>query len=247
MSVTEQNTHESHDDHGSHGHYAEGGNHHDTPQAKHRKEHIALWLFIGGDAVFFMLELFFWFYLRANNTGGMWRAANCTKAAQAAINGAGATASNMCTDGLGNAITAPITKAAPIHTIAIAVLIVISAAFVWFMEVQARQGASRKATTPLAGLALIFVIAAIVWQIVQFQVLPFTTVDGTYASTFEFYMGSNLAHFALVLTIALGVFNRSRKGLFENGRWYQIHLSRLFWVWIAFSSAVLAAVAVLFA
>ena len=124
---------------------------------------------------------------------------------------------------------------------------IISAAFVWFAEVQARQGATRKGTSPLLGLGLLFLVGAIVWQIVQFQVLPFTTIDGAYASTFEFYMGSNLAHFAILLTVGTGIFNRSRQGKYENGNWYQLHLSRLFWVWIAFSTTLLGLVAVLFA
>jgi len=227
MSVTEHDSHV--DDHGGH-----VGGHHDTPQDRHKKEHIATWMFIGGDAVFFMLEVFMWFYLRSLNTNGMWRGTNCSKA-------------NPCTDGLGNPMTAAVPKAAALHTLAIAALMVISAAIIWFAEVQSRQGASRKTTTPLAGLALLFVIGAIVWQIVQFSILPFTTIQGTYASTFEFFMGSNLAHFALILVIGLGLVNRSRMGKFEGGHWYQLHLSRLFWVWIAASSATLAVIAVAFA
>ena len=240
MTVTEHDTH------------AEGG-HHESPQHKHKKEHIAIWLFIAGDAVFLMLELFAWFYLRTLNTNGGWRFTQCTKALSDQISGTlvGTPAFNSnaqtCTDGLGNPITHQIATAAPIHTIAIAVLMLISAAFIWFAEVQARQGATRKTTTPLAGFALLFVIGAIVWQIVQFQVLPFTTIDGTYASLFEFYMGANLAHFALILIIAQGMLFRSRAGKFENGNWYQLHLSRLFWVWVAASSALLALVTIFFA
>ena len=45
MSVTE-NAHET-ADHGA----GESG-HHESPQDRHKKEHIALWLFIGGDALF---------------------------------------------------------------------------------------------------------------------------------------------------------------------------------------------------
>jgi heme/copper-type cytochrome/quinol oxidase subunit 3 len=245
MSITEQHSQE---DHGEHqGHYDEGGDHHNSPQEKHRKEHIAVWLFIFGDVVFFLLEIFYWFYLRANNTAGMWRGAACTKGAIAVINGAGPTAKNECTDGLGNAITHIIPKASAVDTIVIVALMLISAGIIWFTEVQARQRASRKTTTPLAVLALIFVLAALGWQIYQFQVLPFTTVQGTYASTFEYLMGSNVAHFFLVLVVGLGVMNRSRMGKYEDGRWYQVHLARLFWVWIALSCTVLGLVTIFFA
>jgi heme/copper-type cytochrome/quinol oxidase subunit 3 len=228
MSITE-NDHETADQ-GGHA----GGGHHESPQDRHKKEHIALWMFIGGDAVFFMLEVFVWFYLRSLNTNGMWRGVLCSKA-------------NACTDGLGNAITSPIPKAAAFNTVGIFVLLLISAVVIWFTEVQARQGASRKTTTPLAGLAVLVLLGAIVWQIVQFQTLPFTTIDGTYASTFEFYMGSNLAHFLVLFVVAIGLFNRSRLGKYENGHWYQLHLGRLFWGWIAVSATLLGLVAVLFA
>jgi len=74
-------------------------------------------------------------------------------------------------------------------------------------------------------------------------VLPFTTIDGAYASLFEFFMGSNLAHFLLVLVIAVGLFNRSRIGKLEHSNWYQAHLGRLWSVWVAASATVLALIA----
>jgi heme/copper-type cytochrome/quinol oxidase subunit 3 len=229
-----------------HDHAAEGG-HHESPQDRHRKEHMAIWMFIAGDFLFFALETFCWFYLRTLNTGGGWRFTQCTKALSDAQGTTLAATSQTCTDGLGNPITHAVAKAAPIHTIAIALLIVAAALFVWFAEVQARKGASRKATTPLLHVASLFCLGAIVWQIVQFQILPFTTIQGTYASVFEFYMGSNLAHFGLVSFILLGLVIRSSKGKFENGNWYQLHLSRLWALWVAISSALLAVVAVVFA
>jgi heme/copper-type cytochrome/quinol oxidase subunit 3 len=228
MSITEQGHEVA--DHGE----GEHGGHHESPQDRHKKEHIAVWLFIGGDAVFLVLEIFMWFYLRSLNTNGMWRGVDCSKA-------------KACMDALGNPITAPIPKAAAINTVGIFVLMLVSAALIWFTEVQARQGATRKTTTPLAGLALLLLSGAVVWQIIQFQYLPFQTIDGTYASTFEFFMGSNLAHFFVLLVIAIGLFNRSRHGKYEDDNWYQLHLGRLFWVWLAASATTLGLVVVLFA
>ena len=215
------------------GHATEGG-HHETPAQRHQKEHMATWMFIGGDAVFFALEIFFWFYLRSLNTTGMWIGAKCSKL-------------NPCTDGLGNPITHPIPKAAIGYTLGVAALIIVSAAFIWFAEIQGRDGASRKALTPLLGLGVLFSLAAIGLQFYQFQVLPFTTIDGTYASVFTFFMGSNIAHFLLVATIGTGLMNRARIGKYDNHNWYQIHSGRLFAVWVAFSCAVLAVIASFFA
>jgi len=208
----------------------EGGGHHESPRERHKKEHMALWLFIGGDAVVFALEIFFWFYLRTLNVNGMWLGNACSKL-------------NPCTDGLGNPITAPISEANGLYTMGVAALIIVSAIFIWQAEIQARSGAHRKATTPLLGLALVFCLVAIGLQIYQFQVLPFTTIDGAYASLFEFFMGSSLAHFLLVLVIAVGLFNRSRIGKLEHSNWYQAHLGRLWAIWVAASATVLALIA----
>ncbi|MEI8050823.1 MAG: hypothetical protein WCI12_05255 [Actinomycetes bacterium] len=205
--------------------------HHESPQQRHQKEHMATWLLIAGDGVFFALEIFFWFYLRTLNVNGMWRGTLCTT-------------SNPCTDGLGNPITHAIEKASPSWTAAVAILIIASAAFVWIAEVQVRQGDSRRVTTPLLAVGALLALAAIVVQFLQFQYLPFTTIDGAYASVFEFFMGSNIAHFLIVLMIVFGAYNRSRKGIYEQGHWYQVHLIRLFTVWVAFSATVLALIAI---
>lgn len=228
MSVVEE-----HSSHEHHGYYAEGGNHHDTPQAKHRKEHMLVWMLIGGDMVFTALIIFAWFYLKALNVEGMWRGAACTPNFNAGLN-------QSCTDGIGNAINHIVPTASPVHTFAVAILAIVGAGVMWFAEVQARQGASRKTTTPLLALSTIAILGALVWQFYQFQVLPFTTVQGAYASLFEYIMGSNVGHLFLILLVALGLFIRSSKGLHENGRWYQIHLVRLFSVWVAFSITLLA-------
>ena len=155
--------------------------HHETREQRHFKEHMVVWLFISGDAVFLLMELFYWFYLRALNTDGMWRGVDCSKA-------------NPCTDGLGNPITHEIAKATPWYTVSIAILVVIAAALVWGVERSAQRQAKRSAISGAAALGLVVLLAAIVVQCYQFGHLPFTTIDGTYASTFEFFMGSTLAH-----------------------------------------------------
>ena len=210
----------------------EGGGHHESPRERHKKEHMALWLFIGGDAVFFALEIFFWFYLRTLNVNGMWLGNACSKL-------------NPCTDGLGNPITAPISEASGLYTMGVAALIIVSAVFIWQAEIQARSGAHRKATTPLLGLAVVFCLAAIGLQIYQFQVLPCTTIDGAYASTYEFFMGSTLAHLLIMAFVGTGLWIRAGKGRYQ-GTWFRVRLIRFFAVWIAVSTTVLVVVAALF-
>jgi heme/copper-type cytochrome/quinol oxidase subunit 3 len=203
--------------------------HHETREQRHFKERMAIWLFISGDAVFLLMELFYWFYLRALNTSGMWRGVNCSKA-------------NPCTDGLGNPITQEIARANPAYTICIAVLVVIAAGLVWTVERSAQRQAKRSAIGAGAGAALLVIVAAIVLACYQFGVLPFTTIDGTYASTFEFFMGSTLAHLFLFAFIVGGLWSRAARGRYDGGHWYQVRIVRLFAVWLAVSTCILAIV-----
>jgi heme/copper-type cytochrome/quinol oxidase subunit 3 len=203
--------------------------HHETREQRHFKERIVVWIFISGDAVFLLMELFYWFYLRALNTDGMWRGTDCSKA-------------NPCTDGLGNPITHEIAKANPAFTIIIAVLVVIAAALIWGVERSAQRQLKRSALSGGAALGLAVVVAAIVVQCIQFGHLPFTTIDGTYASTFEFFMGSTLAHIVLLAFIAMGLWLRAGRGRYDGGHWYQVRIIRIFAVWLAVSTCILAIV-----
>jgi len=208
--------------------------HHESREQRHFKERLALWLFIGGDLVFLLMELFYWFYLRALNTNGMWRGTACSKA-------------NPCTDGLGNPITSEIAKANPAYTLIIAGLAVIAALFIWRTEVASRNQEKRGVISGTAALGLVFLLAAVVVQCIQFGKLPFTTVDGSYASSFTFFMGSTLGHLLLLSFLIFAVWNRARKGKYDGGHWYQVRVNRVFAVWIAISTCVLALVMVLFA
>jgi heme/copper-type cytochrome/quinol oxidase subunit 3 len=207
--------------------------HHETREQRHFKERIAVWLFISGDAVFLLMELFYWFYLRALNTDGMWRGAACSKA-------------NPCTDGLGNPITQEIAKANPWYTASIAVLVVVAAALVWGVERSAQRQAKRSAISGVAAIGVLVLIGAIVVQCYQFGVLPFTTIDGAYASTFQFFMGSTLAHLLLLTFIVAGLWTRARRGRYDGGLWYQVRIIRIFSVWLAVSTCILAIVMIAF-
>lgn len=222
-----------HDDLHHEGGAGDGG-HHETPEQRDHKERLALYLFIGGDAVFLLLELFMWFYLRALNVDGMWRGATCTNA-------------NPCTDNLGNPITKEVAKASPSYTIVIALLVVAAAALIWAVERKTAERDNRSVLTGITGLAVVALLAALAVQIYQFQVLPFSTIDGTYASSFEFFMGSTLGHLILLSFVVVGMWNRMRLGRYDEGRWHRVRLIRMFTVWIAASVCALALVMSLFA
>lgn len=205
---------------------------HVSPERKDHRERLALWLFIGGDLVFLMLELFTWFYLRALNTHDMWRCASPR--------------THSCTDWFSNPITHEVPKANPAPTIIIALLAVGAALLLWGAESSARRLEGRGRVGIFAVSGLVLLLFAVVTQCIQFGFLPFTTVEGTYASSFEFFMGSTLVHLLLLTIIVLGLWNRVRIGRYEGGNWYQTRLVRMFAVWIAVSTCVLALVMSLF-
>jgi heme/copper-type cytochrome/quinol oxidase subunit 3 len=208
--------------------HVEGGGreegHHESPEHRDHRERLGLWIFIAGDAFFLLLELFAWFYLRALNTSGMWRGVACTTA-------------SPCTDGLGNPITHEIAKASPGYTIVI----------VQTVERAAAKGDSRSVMSGLTGVAIVVLLGAVAVGCYQFGKLPFQTIDGSYASAFEFFMGSSLVHIVLLTFIIFGMWNRIRVGRYDDGRWHRVRLIRMFTVWIAISVCVLAVVMSLFA
>ena len=231
-------THDDHDHGHGHGPAVEGaenpGGHHEPAELRDHKERLALWMFIAGDALFLILMVFTWFYLRTLNSNGMWDAAQCSTA-------------NPCEDGLGNPILAQITRADPWHAVIIAACTVLAAGFVWLAEIGAKKNTTKAAISGPAGMAFLFMVLAIAMQIYQFQVLPFTTIDGAYASTYEFFMGSTLAHLLILAFVGLGLWIRSTRGRHAGGTWYRVRLIRFFAVWVALSTVILTVVGALFA
>jgi heme/copper-type cytochrome/quinol oxidase subunit 3 len=205
--------------------------HHDTPEQRDRKELSALVLFIAGDALFVVLEVLAWFYLRALNPNDGWRFST-------------ATPDSPATSGSNNPhdITAIVSQAPRGWAIAVAVATLAVGLIVFAGEAKARRGA---AATPLLGFAAAASVVAVVLQVLQFQYLPFQTTDGTYASCVEFFMGSNLAHLLIVVIVTLGVAIRSGRGLYATN-WYQIRLVRIWSLWVGISAVILTVVSLVF-
>ena len=209
----------------------QAGGHHETPEQRHLKEHIALWLFIGGDFVFFALEIFTWFYLRALNVHGMWRGAACS-------------AANPCTSGDGTDLTHIVPTAPVWHSLAVGGLVLLSALFIWQAEERARSVERRAEVTGWITLGVLTLIAGIVIQCIQFTALPFLTVDGAYASAFIFFMGTILAHLILTLFLGISVLTRVLRGHYDRRWGLQLRLVRIWWLWVALSGAALGLIAV---
>ena len=208
--------------------------HHETREQRHFKERIAVWLFISGDAVFLLMELFYWFYLRALNTDGMWRGASCSKA-------------NPCTDGLGNPITQEIAKANPWYTVSIAVLVVIAAALVWGVERSAQRQSKRSVISGGAAIGLVVLVAAIVVQCYQFGVTarspPLTEpMRRPSSSSWARRWPTSSCSGSSLQDCGPG----HARGRYDDGHWYQVRIIRIFSVWLAVSTCILAIVMIAF-
>ncbi len=180
------------------------------------------------------MEVFTWFYLRALNTNGMWRGTACSNA-------------KPCTDGLGNPLTQGVPLANAWYSVGVAALAVAAALLIWAVERSARNRDSRSAIGGVAGLAFLALLASIALGFYQFQVLPFTSIVGAYASTYEFFIGSTLAHLIVLSLIGFGLWNRARKGRYDDGQWYRVRVIRIFASWIAIAACVLTLVSSFFA
>ena len=84
-------------------------------------------------------------------------------------------------------------------------------------------------------------------QCIQFGQLPFTTIDGAYASSFIFFMGTTLAHLGLLMFLLTGLWMRARRGKYDGGLLVPGRIIRFFTAWCAIVTCVLAATVILFA
>jgi heme/copper-type cytochrome/quinol oxidase subunit 3 len=126
----------------------------------------------------------------------------------------------------------------------IAAVTLISAAVYWGAEAAIRTGQRQRfqAMTLIAVLVLLVAAGLSIYQLVT---LPMLMSDGSYASTFIVMSGVQLAHVLLLAVVAVGIWNRSVRGLLDDGRTNHATLVGYFWYWVALT-ALLAAGTTLF-
>ena len=234
MTVTTTDHDDGHGDGADHAEGHEGG-HHESPVKKDHKERLALWLFISGDALFLLLDT-------------VHLVLSAGPEHRRAVAGAACSKANPCTDGLGNPIVSGDPEGEP------GLLGGAWPPWPWLGLCWSGWWSGPPATTEsrsvisgVALLAFLALLATVGFQIYQFQVLPFTTIDGSYASTYIFFMGSTLAHLILLTFIGFGLWMRAHQGKYDDGRWFQVRIIRFFAVWIAVSAVILTVVSSLFA
>lgn len=89
-------------------------------------------------------------------------------------------------------------------------------------------------------LALLLVVACLVGQVAQIQGFPFALTSSAYGSTMVLIAAANLFHLVLTLFIGTGVWNRSRLGSYTAAEHWQVQLTRIWFVWVAFASLATA-------
>ena len=185
--------------------------HHEHPDVVGSRNRLGVILLIVADVAFALGILFTYFYLRSQNINDGWlpKATEETKA--------------ILPVGNKGAIT-----------------VTLIAAFGYFMHWVALKGARAKndAQLKLGGLvALLASIVALVIQNQQIANAPFTFFNGGYASCYYLITILNEVHLILTVLIALGNWNRSRKGLYRANYWH-VEIVNIWWLWMVISSAL---------
>jgi len=225
----------------------EGGGHFMAPEHVDGQQRLGVWLFIGGDIIIVAALLFTYLYLRGTDTSGHWMSLLGYKGHSYAYY------QNIANGSVG----LPAPKLIHIGPMSagmewlIAAVTVVSGAIIWQAERALRATKSAASYSAMATFATIVVIVAIVLTIIQLRSVPeiFVATNDSqgmaytaYDSVYLALSGSGLVHLIILTFLGLGLTIRSRKGLINGERWFQARLVRLFWVWIAVSSVIVAAV-----
>jgi heme/copper-type cytochrome/quinol oxidase subunit 3 len=202
-----------------------------------------VWLFIGGDIIIVSALLFTYLYLRGVNTSGHWMSMLGYQGHSYAY--------------YQNAANLPAPTLIHVKAMSagfdwlITAVTVVTAGIIWQGERALRVTKNAKAFSSAAAFATIVTLVAIVLTVIQLRAIPeiFVATNDSqgmaytaYDSAFMALVGSGLIHLVVLAFLGLGLTVRASRGLITGEKWYQARLIRMFWVWIAISSVVVAAV-----
>jgi heme/copper-type cytochrome/quinol oxidase subunit 3 len=225
----------------------EGGGHFQAPEIIDGQQRLGVWLFIGGDIIIVAALLFTYLYLRGVNTSGHWMSLlgyqghSYAYYQNVANSNAGLPAPKLIHVG---------PMSAGLEWV-IAVVTVVSAGIVWQAERALRATKNAKSYSTMAAIATVITLVAIVLTIIQLRHIPevFVATNDSqgmaytaYDSAFLAIAGSGLVHLVILTFLGLGLTIRSSKGVINGEHWFQARLVRFFWVWVAASSVIVAAV-----
>jgi cytochrome c oxidase subunit 3 len=102
--------------------------------------------------------------------------------------------------------------------------------FIGFLGIRAGNGAT---LTICSALATILAIVALGGQIRFMGHLPFTTGDGSYASTYIMLSGYHIYHLLLGTFLGIGVTHRALRGRYSSDRTAGLSAIGYYWYWMA--------------
>lgn len=189
--------------------HAHANPHHEHPDVVGSRNRLGVILLIVADVAFALSMLFTYFYLKAQNVNEMW----LPKA-----------------DGDAPAIL-PVSTASAWKITAIAAVGLIA----HFMALRNVRKGNQSNLKAFGLIAFIASLIALVIQIQQFGVVPFTFYNGAYASCWYLFAVMNTVHLILTAFISLGNWNRSRLGLYKADHWH-VDIVNVWWCWMVVSS-----------
>jgi heme/copper-type cytochrome/quinol oxidase subunit 3 len=225
------------------GPHGEDGGHFLEPEVLDRGQRLGVWLFIGGDIIIVSALLFTYLYLRGVDTSGHWMSLLGYQGHSYAY--------------YQNLANLPAPKLIHVQPMSagfdwlITAVTVVTAGIIWQGERTLRTTKNAKAFSSAAALATVVTLVAVVLTVIQLRSIPeiFVATNDSqgmaytaYDSAFMALVGSGLVHLVILAFLGLGLTIRASRGLITGERWYQARLIRMFWVWIAVSSVIVAAV-----
>jgi cytochrome c oxidase subunit III len=111
-------------------------------------------------------------------------------------------------------------------------LCVLSAVFFFIGFIGIRNGSATTLTICMA-VATVLAIAALSGQIRFMGHLPFTTTDGSFASTYILISGYHIYHMLLAVFLGIGVTHRALRGRYRSDRTAGLSAIGYYWYWMA--------------
>ncbi len=193
--------------------------HHEHPDVVGSRNRLGVILILVADIAMALSVLFVFFYLKGQNVNDMWLPA--------------ATPDSPAVLALSSKGTWYVTALAGLGAAA------------HFYGLKGVRAANRTQLVLGGGVALVFSLAALIYQFMQISSAPFTTTSGAYASCYYLIAALNTLHLVLTVFIAFGNWNRSRLGIYVADHWH-VDIVNVWWIWMTVSS-LLGAFALSFA
>lgn len=111
-------------------------------------------------------------------------------------------------------------------------LCVLSAVF-YFIGFMGIRAGNKATLTICSAVATVLAIAALSGQIRFMGNLPFTTADGSFASTYIMLSGYHIYHLLLGTFLGIGVTNRALRGRYSSDKTSGLSAIGYYWYWMA--------------